>query len=88
MKKLDDKILNEARTGHEEIKNQDGADAATCDCCNLSSSPLSVTESEDHGQDDFEQIHDDDSDHHNEENKYKKGDFLTILNYLLLLDLL
>jgi hypothetical protein len=86
MKKLDDKILNEARAGHEEIKNQDGADAATCDCCNLSSSPLSVTESEDHAQDGFEQIHDD-NDHHDEDNKYKRN-FLIILNYLLLLDLL
>jgi hypothetical protein len=47
MKKIDDKILNEARVGDEQVKNQeDGADTVTCDCCNLSSSsPLSVTES-------------------------------------------
>jgi hypothetical protein len=59
MKKIDDKILNKARVQDDPVKNRDEADAVTCNCCNLSSSPLSVTESERQEQDDFEQIHDD-----------------------------
>jgi P-type Cu+ transporter len=72
MKKLDDKMLNEARVGDVEIKNNDGADAMTSDCCDISSSTTttssSVTEVEvEQGKEDFDQAR--------EDNKYKKRKF-------------
>ena len=72
MKKLD-KMLTKGseKDGEEEGKYDDGTDAITCDCCNLSSSstPQSVTKTEEQmNDDDFEQ----EDDHHHEDNKYKK----------------
>jgi cation transport ATPase len=70
MKKLDDKMLNEAKVGDVETKNNDGADAMTCDCCNISSSTTTtlLTEVEgEQGKEDFDQAQ--------EDNKYKKKKF-------------
>ena len=71
MKKLD-KMLTKGKEGEgeERKKYDDGIDAITCDCCDQttssSSTPQSVTETEEQVNDDFEQG----PDQHHEDNKY------------------
>jgi P-type Cu+ transporter len=64
MKKLDDKMLKEARVVDEEVKkHNDVMDTISCDCCdNLSSSTLSITDGREQGKE-YDEGH--------EYNKYK-----------------